>query len=90
MKTYEERIKTLPKWAADHIEDLKLRVRRAEQTIPWTQPGMEWFTIIPANHRVKGDDRHVKLFILNEDSANCVCSIGPLDTVFVGRGKAVQ
>lgn len=90
MKPIEERIKTLPLWAQRHMEILKNRVKYAEATIKWTEPGMEWFTIMHPTTRQSGDNRHVKLFILNEDSAHCVCSIGPLDTVFVGRGRAVQ
>lgn len=90
VKPIEDRIKTLPVWAQNHIHQLNDRVKRAEATIPWTEPGMEWFTIMPKNHRQRGDDRHVKLFILNEDQAHCICSIGPLDTVFIGRGKVKE
>lgn len=90
MKPIEDRIKSLPVWAQKHIDSLNKRVASAEATIKWTEPGMEWFTIMPTNHRKTGDDRHVKLFVLNEDHANCICSIGPLDTVFVGRGKVNQ
>lgn len=87
MKTIEDRIKTLPLWAQRYVTLLENRVKRAEATIKWTEPGMEWFTIIHPTTRKKGDDRYVKLFVLNEDHPHCVCSIGPLDTVFVGRGK---
>lgn len=80
--------KTLPKWAQKHIEELEARVRRAEATIPWTKPGMEWFTILNPDTRADEDKGKMrKLFFLGEDCAHCVCSIGPYDSVFVGRGN---
>lgn len=77
----------LPKWAQRHIAELEDRVRRAEATIPWTKTGMEWFTIFHPDHRPKGETEHRKLFTLSESGAHCICSVGPLDCVFVGRGK---
>lgn len=87
MKTHDTQ--TLPKWAQKHIEELETRVKRAEQTIPWTKPGMEWFTILHPDTRVTDDKgKHRKLFFLGEDYAHAVCVIGPMDCVFVGRGRS--
>ncbi len=86
MKTHDT--KTLPKWVQKHIEELEKRVLRAERTLPWTKPGMEWFTILHPNMRSAADqDRHRKLFLLGEDYAQPVCSVGPQDCVIVGRGR---
>jgi len=82
-------IKTLPKWAQSHIKKLEESVQRAEKTIPWTKPGMEWFTILhPDTRSARDKDTHRKLFFLGEDYAHAVCSIGPMDCVFVGRGRS--
>ena len=82
----QQRLVRLPKWAQKHIEELETRVRRAEQTIPWTEPGMEWFTVLhPATRAAEDKGKHRKIFMLGEDYAHPVCSIGPLDCVFVGR-----
>ena len=87
MKTHD--ITTLPRWAQKQIEALQERVNRAEKTIPWTKPGMDWFTVLHPDHRAPIDkDRHRKLFILGEDHAHAVCSVGPTDFVFVGRGRS--
>jgi len=87
MKTHDT--KTLPKWAQKHIEELETRVKRAEQTIPWTKPGMEWFTVLHPDTRAADDKgKHRKLFFLGEDYAHAVCVVGPMDCVFVGRGRS--
>lgn len=79
-------ITKLPKWAQSHIKHLEDRVERAEKTLPWTKPGMQWFTIFHPDHRAKGDSEFRKLFTLSEAGAHCITSISPLDCVFVGRG----
>jgi len=81
MEVNSERIKSLPKWAQKHIDDLEARVKTAEATIPWTETGMEWFTLLsntPTNE---------KIFLLSKSGAHCIATIGPNDRVFVGRGK---
>lgn len=84
-------IKTLPKWAQKYIAELQDRVKCAERTIPWTKPGMEWFTILHPDTRMKNDKgKYRKLFFLYEDSAHPVCDIGPMDCVFVGRGHVLS
>lgn len=87
MKTHD--ISTLPTWAQKRIADLTERVIRAERTIPWTKPGMEWFTLLHPDTRADGDKgKHRKIFMLGEDCAHALCSVGPADCVFVGRGKS--
>lgn len=75
-----DRIEKLPKWARQYIRTLEDRVKTAELTIPWTQPGMEWFTLLR-------DSEPEKLFLLSKDGAHCIACIGRNDIVFVGRGK---
>jgi hypothetical protein len=78
----------IPKWAQKRIEELEARVRTAEQTLPWTQNGMEWFTLLHPDTRAADDaGKHRTLFLLDKDCAHPVCTIGPMDCVFVGRGK---
>lgn len=81
-------ISTLPKWAQKHIADLEAKVRskdierqRIEAMIPWTEEGMDWFTL--------GGTKHdpYKLFVLSRDAAHPVCSLGADDRVFIGRAK---
>lgn len=85
-----EDIKSLPKWAQKKIAELERKVEAAERTIPWTKPGMEWFTLFHPDHRRKGDETPRKLFTLSEDGAHCVCSLGPNDCVFVGRERGKE
>ena len=83
------RLVRLPKWAQRHIAELEDRVRRAEQTIPWTEPGMEWFTLFrpdPQNRKAM-ERKTFMLFTCSEGGTHPVCDIGPRDFVFVGRGK---
>lgn len=83
------RLVRLPKWAQRHIAEMEERVRRAEQTIPWTEPGMEWFTLFrpdPQNRKAM-ERKTFMLFTCSEGGTHPVCDIGPRDFVFVGRGK---
>ena len=76
----------LPRWAQRHIAELEDRVRRAESTVPWTQPGMEWFTLFHPGLELKARAPQ-RLFTCGDDGTHCVCTLGPDDWVFVGRGK---
>lgn len=80
-------VSRLPKWAQRRLADAEDRVRRAEATIPWTERGMEWFTLFHPSVRAKEEVRTIRLFTLSESGAQPVCSLGPDDCVFVGRGK---
>ena len=80
-------IKKLPKWAQKRLTELEDRARRAEATLPWAKPRMQWFTILHPDSRPKHlRGEHRTLFMLDKDSAHPVCSIGAEDCVFVGRG----
>lgn len=77
----------LPMWAQKHISELKEKVQNAEATIPWTKPGMEWFTLFSPSTRDSGKAGPRKLFTCSEDGTLCVCTLGPNDFVFVGRAR---
>jgi hypothetical protein len=83
----KQHLASLPKWAQARIKELEDKLSHAEQTLPWTKPGMQWFTILHPDSRAVADKgKSRKLFMLGEDHAHCICSIGPKDSVFVGRG----
>lgn len=79
----KEKIAKLPKWARKYICDLEYRVEHAEKTLPWSEPGMEWFTLFSPDHNKT--PKH--LFTCSENGTRVVCYLGPKDFVFVGRGK---
>jgi len=66
--------------------ELEERVKRAEATIPWTAPGMEWFTLFWPGPDPK-DRAPQKLHTCGEGGTHCVCTLGSEDYVFVGRAK---
>ena len=68
------------------IAELEERVKRAEATIPWTAPGMEWFTLFWPGPEPR-DRAPQRLFTCGEGGTMLVCTLGPEDYVFVGRGK---
>jgi hypothetical protein len=76
----------LPKWAQRRIAELEDRVKRVEATIPWTKPGMEWFTLFWPGPEPKYRAPQ-SLFTCGTGGTSCVCTLGPEDWVFVGRGK---
>jgi hypothetical protein len=80
------RFSRLPKWAQRHIYELEERVKRAELTIPWTEPGTEWFTLFEPGPepRTRAPE---KLFTCSANGTHCVCTLGPDDFVFIGRGQ---
>ena len=80
MTTELERIVRLPKWAQRYIRELQERVERAEATIPWTEPGMEWFTLLK-------DSGPETLFLCRRDGTHPIAMIDKGDRVFVGRAK---
>jgi len=77
-----KRIKDLKR----RIAELEERVKRAEATIPWTAPGMEWFTLFWPGPEPR-DRAPQRLFTCGEGGTMLVCTLGPEDYVFVGRGK---
>ena len=77
----EHKIESLPKWAQRHIAELKERVRLAEATIPWTEPGMQWFTLLKDHKQAEG------LFLCDKNGTFRIATVGPGDRVFVGRAK---
>jgi hypothetical protein len=81
-----ERISKLPKWAQRYIQSLEDRIAYAEKTIPWTEPGMQWFTLFRPGPQIK-DRAPMKLFTCSSDGTHCVCTLGPQDWIFIGRGK---
>ena len=74
------KIENLPKWAREYIEELRQRIERAEATIPWTKPGMEWFTLLK-------DAEDETLFLCDKNGTRAIATIGSGDVVFVGRAR---
>ena len=81
-----EKISKLPQWAQRYIQTLEDRVASAEKIMPWTEPGMEWFTLFWPGAQKK-DRAPVKLFTCSSEGTQCVCTLGPQDWLFVGIGK---
>lgn len=73
-----DRVVSLPKWAQGYIRELEERVARAEATIPWTEPGMEWFTLLK-------DSEPETIFLCDRSGTRPIATIGKGDRVFVGR-----
>lgn len=87
----EKQLASLPKWAQRHIEYLKMEAAdearkraRIEQMIPWTEPGMDWFTLFVPPHR---QDKEVKIFTCSDGGTNHLCTLGRRDFLFIGRSK---
>lgn len=81
----EHDVEKLPKWAQNYIAELTNRVDSAEKTIPWTDPGMTWFTLFAP---IDGCKRApVRLYVCSDHGTRCVCALGENDFIFVGRGK---
>ena len=78
-----ERLQTLPKWAQRYICQLGDRVQRAEATIPWTEPGMEWFTLLK-------DSEETTIFLCDSGGTHPIALVGRGDRVFVGRAANKQ
>jgi hypothetical protein len=75
-----ERIKALPKWAQQHIHELEERVHAAENTLPWTEPNMEWYLVMCS-------EAQLKLFTLSKEGAMPIFTLFEGDKVFIGRAK---
>ena len=76
-----EQFAKLPRYARRHIEELERRVDTAEATIPWTEPGMEWFTLFAQKHE------RVTLFTCDSSGTRPILALGENDRLFVGRAK---
>ena len=85
-----ERVRKLPKWAQQHIQNLEYRARKAEDDLSvvssmhgiLADPNRNWFTI-PNMDR----EKVMRLWLLDSDSPFPVCALGPGDVFFVGRSK---
>ena len=92
MKTpTEKQIASLPKWAQQYIEHLKLdavnetqRRERLEAMLPWTFDGMDWFTLFRPPHR---QDREIRIFTCDDGGTAKLCTLGRRDFLFIGRSK---
>jgi len=81
-------ITKLPRWAQELIAGLQARVDDVEKTLPWTEPGMEWFTLFWPGPRPESKTRAPqRLFTCSKEGTLLICTLGPKDWVFVGRGK---
>ena len=83
----EKQLARLPKWAQMHIADLELKIEgaadvvtRLENMMPWTEPGMEWFTLWSHPHP------EYTIFTCSEAGTRPLTTIGERDRIFIGRG----
>lgn len=92
-KSYEgKNLLVLPKWAQDHIQDLKSEIDRLQAIKDLyailSDRDRDWF---PINGPEKYSNRKViKLWVFNRDDPFLVATLYPGDRLFVGRGKGVE
>ncbi|MFA5299876.1 MAG: hypothetical protein WC389_16955 [Lutibacter sp.] len=87
-------IKTLPKWAQKHINNLNYDINKLQNKMEAIQnmnaimcePKRDWFTL-PFSFK---DEKPVHLWLLNYDQPFSVCSLSKGDLIFVGRAKKEQ
>lgn len=90
----QRRLASLPKWAQEHINELKTEIRRREalkQTHALlADKDRDWFTI-RNDGSVGGLDEKgfFRLWILQNDDPRPICSLGQGDLLFVARAKKV-
>lgn len=75
----KEQIEKLPKWARLHIDRLTYRAEHAELTLPWSAPGMEWFTLF------RGEHDEMRIFTCDKEGTHPLFYLGRHDKLFVGR-----
>lgn len=77
----------LPNWAQGVLENLRAKNERLEFELARTQQAhavlmsRRWFTVPHPGD----DDDGLCLFALRSNEAVCVCTLGPGDTLLVGR-----
>lgn len=81
-------IKKLPKWAQEHIGRLENKIRDLQALEQMhailSDKSRNWFAIPPA--KIDGWE-HTNLYILKDNAAVSVCSLGKGDLLFVGRAE---
>lgn len=81
-------IKKLPKWAQEHINCLENKIRDLQALEKMhavlSDKDRNWFTIPSA---AIDNWSHTNFYILKNNSAVPVCSLGKGDLLFVGRAK---
>jgi hypothetical protein len=83
----QDRIEKLPKWVQKYIKIIRTKeLNRRKKTLPWTEKGMEWFTLFHPRFAPKNRAPE-KLFTCSRNGTVCVCTLSPNDCVFVGKGK---
>lgn len=76
----------LPKWAQKRLNDLRLEIQRLQalERAHCVLHNRRWFVL---NDSKAGQQPHTKLFVLYENGAHPVCSIGKGDVLLIGRAK---
>lgn len=88
----QRRLATLPKWAQEHIEELKAEIRRREALKEvhaiLSDKDRDWFTIRNDGSvgGLEGKD-FFRLWIIQNDDPRPICSLGKGDLLFVARAK---
>ncbi len=85
-----EREKKLPVWAQERLAALRGEVKSSRdrqarmEAAHAVLTGREWFTLRGPHEGFDVDP--IRLFTLSRDGAHCVCSLGVMDLLLVGRG----
>jgi len=79
----------LPKWAQKRLADLRLRIQRLERLreAHAVLKDREWFVINGPVDPGEFPNDIIRLFVLSQNSAHAVCSLGQGDTLLVGRAE---
>lgn len=76
----------LPKWTQKRLNDLRAEIRRLQalEEAHMVLQERRWFTLRDSTLKERSS---TKLFVLYENGAHCVCSIGKGDVLLIGRAK---
>lgn len=84
----DNRESKLPLWAQRLIVQLRMQLKgaqvRAQAAAITTERNREWFTL---RFSARDDGQPTSLFVLSNQGAHPVCSLGAGDVLLVGRAK---
>ncbi len=80
-------VSKLPKWVQKLINDLNYTIDHLQslKKAHCVLMDRDWFNVLGPPFESNEDYRN--LFIMNRNSANCICSLGKGDILLIGRAK---